>query len=89
MSRDPEQTIDRLAHAFDPSGWKKRNLVIASVLFPVVLAVTVLQRALVSDNTGEWTITAIHGAIVVVIVPLLLRYTWREWRAANDPADER
>ena len=83
MSRDPEQTIDRLAHAFDPSGWKKRNLVIASVAFPLVLAVTVLQRALVSDNPAEWTITGIHAAICVVIVPLLLRYTWREWRAAN------
>ena len=83
MSRDPEQTIDRLAHAFDPSGWNKRNLIIASVAFPLVLAVTVLQRALVSDNAGEWTITAIHAAICVVIVPLLLRYTWREWRAAN------
>ncbi|MEO0491900.1 MAG: hypothetical protein AAF081_00640 [Actinomycetota bacterium] len=86
MSQEPEQTIDRLAHAFDPSGWKRRNLVIASVAFPVVLAVTVLQRALVSDNTAEWTITAVHGLICAVIVPLLLRYTWREWRAANDAA---
>lgn len=86
MSRDPEQTIDRLAHAFDPSGWKKRNLIIASVAFPFVLAVTVLQRALVSDNAAEWTITAVHGLISVVIVPLLLRYTWREWRAANPGA---
>ncbi|MEM8707093.1 MAG: hypothetical protein AAGE98_11600 [Actinomycetota bacterium] len=86
MSREPEDTIDRLAHAFDPSGWKKRNLLIASVLFPVVLAVTVLQRALVSDNTAEWTITGVHAAICVVIVPMLLRHAWREWNAAN-PGD--
>ncbi len=83
MSRDPEQTIDRLARAFDPSGWKRRNLIVASVAFPFVLAVSVLQRALVSDNTAEWMITTVHGLICVVIVPLLLGHTWREWRAAN------
>jgi hypothetical protein len=83
MSRDSAQTIDRLAHAFDPSGWKKRNLMLASVAFPIVLAVTVLQRALVADSTAAWAITAIHGLICVVLVPLLLRSTWRSWRASN------
>ena len=83
MSRDPAQTIDRLAHAFDPSGWKKRNLMLASVAFPSVLAVTVLQRALVADSTAAWAITAIHGLICVVLVLLLLRSTWRSWRASN------
>jgi hypothetical protein len=83
MSRDPAQTIDRLAHAFDPSGWKKRNLMLASVAFPSVLAVTVLQRALVADSTAAWAITAIHGLICVVLVPQLLRSTWRSWRASN------
>ncbi len=83
MSRDPAQTIDRLAHAFDPSGWKKRNLMLASVAFPSVLAVTVLQRALVADSTAAWAITAIHGLICVVLVPRLLRSTWRSWRASN------
>lgn len=83
MSRDPAQTIDRLAHAFDPSEWKKRNLMLASVAFPSVLAVTVLQRALVADSTAAWAITAIHGLICVVLLPLLLRSTWRSWRASN------
>ena len=83
MSRDPAQTINRLAHAFDPSGWKKRNLVLVSVAFPSVLAMTVLQRALVADSTAAWAITAIHGLICVVLVPLLLRSTWRNWRASN------
>jgi hypothetical protein len=83
MSRDPAQTIDRLAHAFDPSGWKKRNLVLASVAFPSVLAVTVLQRALVADSSAAWAITTVHGLICVVLVPLLLRSTWRSWRVAN------
>ena len=83
MSRDPAQTIDRLAHAFDPSGWKKRNLVLASVAFPSVLAVTVLQRVLVAESSAAWAITAVHGLICVVLVLLLLRSTWRSWRVAN------
>ena len=84
MSRDPEETIGRIAHAFDPSGWKKRSLVIASIALPFVLGVTVLQRAIVADSTTEWVITTLHGAAVVVIVPILLRIAWRDWRAAND-----
>ncbi len=83
MSRDPEETISRIAHAFDPSGWKRRSLVIASVLLPVILGVTVLQRALVADSTTEWVITALHGTAVVVIVPVLLRIAWRDWNAAQ------
>ena len=48
MSRDPAQTIDRLAHAFDPSGWKKRNLVLASVaLITVVGSLLLAMSALV------------------------------------------
>lgn len=79
MARDPEVTIGRIAHAFDPSGWKRRSLVIASVVLPIVLGVTVLQRALVADSTAEWIITAVHGVLVVVIVPFLLRHAWRDW----------
>ena len=45
-------------------------------------AVTVLQRALVADPAA-WAITVIHGLICVVLVPLLLRSTWRSWRASN------
>ena len=83
MSRDPEETISRIAHAFDPSGWKRRSLVVASIVLPVVLGITVLQRAIVADSTTEWVITALHGAAVVVIVPVLLRIAWRDWRAAQ------
>jgi len=83
VSGDPEQTIERIAHAFDPSGWKKRSLVVASALLPVVLGVTVVQRAIVADSTAEWVLVALHGVAVAVIVPLLLRRTWREWRLAQ------
>ncbi|MEM9467274.1 MAG: hypothetical protein AAGA90_18010 [Actinomycetota bacterium] len=80
---DPEQTIGRIAHAFDPSGWRKRSLVVASIVLPIVLGVTVVQRAIVADSTTEWVITALHAAAVVVIVPVLLRIAWRDWRAAQ------
>ena len=86
MSRDPEETIGRIAHAFDPSGWQRRSLVIASVLLPVVLGITVLQRAIVADSTAEWVITTVHGLAVVFVVPFLLRTAWRDWNAAQpDP----
>ena len=83
VSRDPEETIAQIAHAFDPSSWKKRSLVIASVTLPFVLGVTVLQRAIVADSTAEWIITALHGAVVAVVVPVLLRIAWRDWNAAQ------
>ena len=80
MSGDPERTIERIAHAFDPAGWSRRSLVAASVALPVVLGVTVGQRALVADSPAEWVLTGIHGALVVIGVPLLLRRVWRERR---------
>lgn len=83
MSGDPEQTIERIAHAFDPSGWKRRSLVVASVLLPLVLTITVVQRAIVADAAAEWVLVGLHGMAVVVLVPLLLRRTWREWRKAQ------
>ncbi|MEM9204027.1 MAG: hypothetical protein AAGC53_20495 [Actinomycetota bacterium] len=83
MSTDPDVTINRIAHAFDPRGWKKRSLVLASIALPFVLGITVLQRAIVADSTTEWAITTLHGLAVVVIVPLLLRIAWRDWRAAQ------
>lgn len=83
MSRDTEQAIGWIAHAFDCSGWQKRSLVIASVLLPVVLGVTVVQRVLVADSTTEWALVFFHAAGVVVIVPLLLRIAWRDWRATQ------
>ena len=87
MSRDPEDTIARIAHAFDPSGWKKRNLVIASIALPFVLGITVVQRAIVADSTTEWVITTVHGTAVVLVVPWLLRVGWRDWNAAQASAD--
>ena len=85
MSRDVESTIDRIAKAFDPSSWKRSSLVVVSVVFAVVAALTVVQRALVADSTVGWVITAINGAIVVVGVPLLIRRGWRDWEAAQPP----
>ena len=83
MSRDAEATVDRIAHAFSPAEWKRSWLVIVSVVFAVVAGLTVLQRALVANSATGWAITAIHGAIVVLGVPLLLRHTWREWANAR------
>ncbi|MEZ5243745.1 MAG: hypothetical protein R2707_01510 [Acidimicrobiales bacterium] len=89
MSRDgdpqqrAEQTIDRIAHAFSPAEWKGRSLVIAIAVFATVAAVTVVQRALFADSTMGWIFTAVHGAIVVVGVPVLSVRAVRDWRAAQ------
>ncbi|MDW3217842.1 MAG: hypothetical protein R8F63_04450 [Acidimicrobiales bacterium] len=83
MSRDVETTIERLAHAFDPSSWKRRSLLVVSVVFALVATLTVVQRALVADSTTGWIITAVHGVIVVIAVPLLVRHAWREWANAQ------
>lgn len=83
MSRDPEETISTIAHAFDPSGWQKRSLVVASAVLPLVLGVTVLQRAIVADSAAEWVLVGLHGLAVAVVVPVLLRLAWRDWRAAQ------
>jgi hypothetical protein len=79
--RDTERTIERLAHAFTPAEWSGPALVIGIVVFAAVLVLTVVQRALVVDSAVGWAFTTIHGAIVVVIVPLLSVRTVREWRA--------
>lgn len=89
MSRDgdrqqaAEQTIDRIAHAFTPAEWKGRSLAVAIVVFVAVAALTVVQRALLADGAMGWVITAIHGAIVAVVVPLLTIRAVRDWRAAQ------
>lgn len=75
--------IARLAHAFTPAEWSGRSLVVAIVVFALVGGITVLQRALVADDTVGWIITALHGAVVVVGVPLLSVRAVREWRAAQ------
>jgi hypothetical protein len=78
-----EQTIDRIAHAFSPAEWKWRSLVLAIVVFSAVAAITVVQRALFADSVMGWVFTAVHGAIVVVGVPVLSRRAVRDWRAAQ------
>ena len=86
MSRgdaDPEETIDRLAHAFTPAEWKGRNLAMGILLLAGVLTVTVIQRALVADTTTEWLITGVHALIVVILVPVLSVKTLREWRRVH------
>ncbi len=89
MSRDgdaqarAEQTIDRIAHAFNPVEWKGRSLAIAIVVFVLVASLTVVQRALLADSAMGWVFTAVHAAIVLAVVPLLTIRTVREWRAAR------
>lgn len=89
MSRDrdaqqrAEQTIDRIAHAFSPARWEGRWLAVAIVVFVAVASLTVVQRALLADSAMGWVFTAVHGAIVAVVVPLLTIRTVREWRAAQ------
>ena len=78
-----ERTVERIAHAFSPAEWTGRSLVLGSVVFAVVAAVTVVQRALVADSAVGWTITTIHALIAVVAVPVLVLRTAREWRAAQ------
>ena len=78
---DTDRLLERLAHAFDPAGWKGSSLVIGLVVFAVVLTLTVVQRALVAESTAGWVMTGIHGAIVAAIVPALSIRTVREWRS--------
>ena len=91
MSRDgdpqraAEQTIDRIAHAFSPTEWKGRSLAAVIVAFATIASLTVVQRALLAEGVTGWVITAIHGVIVVIVVPLLARRAVREWRAAQSP----
>lgn len=75
--------VARIAHAFNPSEWSGRSLVVAIVVFAFVGAVTVVQRALVADDTVGWAITAVHGAVVSVGVPVLSMRAVRDWRAAQ------
>ena len=77
---DPERTIDRVAHALTPAEWSGPSLAAGIVVLAAVLAVTVLQRALVAESTTEWAITAVHGLIVAAIVPVLSIRTVRQWR---------
>ena len=89
MSRDgdprqqAERTLDRLAHAFTPAGWKWRSLVAAIVVFAVVATVTVIQRALFAGSAMGWVFTGVHGVIVLVGVPALSIRAVRDWRDAH------
>ncbi len=83
---DAGRAIERLAHALTPAEWSGPSLVVGVVVLATVLAVTVVQRAMVADSTVEWVVTSIHGLIVAAIVPLLsIRAVnqWRERRAAG------
>lgn len=78
-----ERTVERIAHAFSPAEWSGRSLVIGSVVFAIVAVVTVVQRALVATGVVGWTITLLHAALVVVVVPVLVRRTVRQWRSVQ------
>ncbi|MEM7142674.1 MAG: hypothetical protein AAF548_16750 [Actinomycetota bacterium] len=90
MSRDTpephaaETTVDRIAHAMTPAEWKRSSLIVVSVIFASVAAMTVVQRALIANDLTGWIITGIHAVVVLVAVPLLIRYAWREWAAARE-----
>lgn len=73
--------LDRIAHAFSPAEWSGRWLVVGIVVFAAVAAITVVQRALLADGPVGWTITVVHGLVVIVVVPLLSLRTVRQWRA--------
>jgi Na+/melibiose symporter-like transporter len=92
MSRSDEEataarSVERVAHAFTPSEWSGRSFAVVSVVFVVVAATTVVQRALVADGAVGWTITAIHAVIVAIVVPLLIGRAVRERRAAQASMD--
>lgn len=80
---DDDAVLDWLAHAFDPSRWRRSSLVIASAVFVLVAIVTVVQRILVADSAVGWAITVVHATVVVVAVPALIRHAWRSRRAAR------
>jgi hypothetical protein len=82
-NRGTRTPIDRLAHAFDPARWTRRWLVIGIVVFAGVAVLTVVQRALIAEGTAGWVVTAVHGAVVVLVVPALVFRTVREWRAVQ------
>ncbi len=84
MSRDPEKTIDRLAHALTPAEWKGRNLAIGIIALALVLTVTVVQRALVADTTTEWVVTSVHAGIAAILAPVLSMRAVSDWRRARE-----
>jgi hypothetical protein len=85
---DTDRVLERVAHALDPAGWKGPSVAVGLVVFAGVLALTVVQRALVADSTTAWILTALHGAVVVVVVPALSWRTVREWRARRARPDQ-
>lgn len=83
MTDGTERWMERLAHAFTPAEWRGRSLAVVSAVFVFVAVMTVVQRALVSDSAAAWTFTAVHGLVVVIVVPVLIRRAVREWRDAQ------
>ncbi|NIR37787.1 MAG: hypothetical protein GWN79_27245 [Actinobacteria bacterium] len=80
----PEPVLDRIAHAFSPAEWSGRWLAVGILVFAAVAAITVVQRALLAEGPVGWSITVIHGLVVVVVVPVLSVRTVRQWRARRD-----
>lgn len=76
-------TTERLAHALTPWEWRGRNLALLIVVFAVVAAVTVVQRALLAEGAAGWVWVGAHGAIAVLVVTALSRRAVRNWRAVQ------
>jgi len=72
---------ERLAHALTPWEWTGRSLVVGIIALAGFAAMTVCQRALVSDSTAAWVATGLHAAVALVVVPMLSIRAVRRWRA--------
>jgi len=83
VNGDPDKTINRVAHALNPAGWRGWSLAITLVIFAAVLSATVIQRARVADTASEWVLTGIRGAIVIALITVLVVRAVRDWRAAQ------
>ncbi len=74
---------ERLAHALTPWEWRGRNLAALLVVFALVAATTVVQRALLAAGPTGWAWVVVHGVLAVVVVVALGRRAVRNWRAVQ------
>jgi hypothetical protein len=75
-----DTTMERLAHALTPWEWRGRTLALLIVVFAVVAAVTVVQRALVAEGAVGWTFVGVHTAVATLAVGGLSIRAVRRWR---------
>lgn len=78
-----DTTMERLAHALTPWEWRGRNLAVLVVVFVVVAALTVVQRALLARGVTGWVWVTLHAVVATVVVTALVRRAVRNWRAVQ------